>query len=946
MIHLDLIIISAGENMGSKRSSSNTLGGFESELNSIVKEYLEFCGYNRTSTAFESEARENGKTLAVLPPKSWDKNKADMQSDLLTFFRSGNRREFFGLWDDNVPESVRTTDPICKKLEFYLNIYFAIFPIKYQLNTGKKSKVKLEDAMTGFKSFLETKGAALSQTTEFLPFYALPFVPDPTKHPSYKELFAENWIPDLQTRLEKFLALTLPAQAQPRLFEIYQDINSKNSGQMQKFQQNVVDAERRTMTYIRRYNKIQADYHNLIGITAELVDTLESCISGNQVTPDYLQSVCQRLFSNQLRESVDVTRPPTANSLLKASFAQYSPIIEEKNEDVPLLPSLDYDHIKKDLVSAETREKALLLQALRWRLTRSESGEQRDTVILAYVQHDLLGCKEPSDHRVAILKMLVDSDEVVQQYLCRLFNGFASLSVGRAYLGSYPELVQALQKTLTSDERDPITRENALGTLQKLSLKRHLQTCMIESGIISWLVQILEDSDALSDYTLEYSVALLMNLCLRTQGKKTCGPERGKVLKVLSDLLGHEDQEIRPYVNGTLYSILSVPEIRNEARAMGMEEILKCFVKEDSPEMNRQLQFIIKQLNSEIAMDDTDSDDEEEDDEEDQDQDAMEADLDKAEIINPRAGELVGEKLLTTEYLGIVTSARSERGQEPSSRQGTAMNRESKVATPHEVLQRPSTRSGSRGSNRGDGHSRLGSARNVPDVMKVDHVGVTQSLTDQDIQSQPQRSDKTARSAEGRPKPPNERTNAFGSRPKIPRTPDGESRAASRSITSPGPPPRSASPSRGRTGNSERLHSAKKSQPLPPVESVEVEEINSNRPASKHSALSSLSSVSLKMTNDTGGPTSRGGSRLNSVQSDRSKISPGDDDDENLISVSQQAKKSAGRARTGKLSVMEPVNPTDPHLTPLSQLDGKPLSPAFNQSASSRRQGSASSRRK
>ncbi|PIK58886.1 putative lisH domain-containing protein ARMC9 [Apostichopus japonicus] len=78
------------------------------------------------------------------------------------------------------------------------------------------------------------------------------------------------------------------------------------------------------MTYIRRYNKIQADYHNLIGITAELVDTLESCISGNQVTPDYLQSVCQRLFSNQLRESVDVTRPPTANSLLKASFAQYS----------------------------------------------------------------------------------------------------------------------------------------------------------------------------------------------------------------------------------------------------------------------------------------------------------------------------------------------------------------------------------------------------------------------------------------------------------------------------------------------------------------------------------------------------------------------------------------------------------------------------------------------
>ena len=44
--------------------------------------------------------------------------------------------------------------------------------------------------MVAFKSYLETRGAALSQTTEFLPFYALPFVPNPSSHPSYKELFS------------------------------------------------------------------------------------------------------------------------------------------------------------------------------------------------------------------------------------------------------------------------------------------------------------------------------------------------------------------------------------------------------------------------------------------------------------------------------------------------------------------------------------------------------------------------------------------------------------------------------------------------------------------------------------------------------------------------------------------------------------------------------------
>ena len=30
----------------------------------------------------------------------------------------------------------------------------------------------------------------------------------------------------------------------------------------------------------------------------------------------------------------------------------------------------------------------------------------------------------------------------------------------------------------------------------------------------------------------------------------------------------------------------------------GMEEILECFLKDDNPDMTRQIQFIIKQLNT------------------------------------------------------------------------------------------------------------------------------------------------------------------------------------------------------------------------------------------------------------------------------------------------------------------------------------------------------------
>jgi len=58
-------------------------------------------------------------------------------------------------------------------------LYGAFFP----------SQAVADKNMQEFKSFLETRGATLSQTTEFLPFYALPYVPNARGHPSYKELF-------------------------------------------------------------------------------------------------------------------------------------------------------------------------------------------------------------------------------------------------------------------------------------------------------------------------------------------------------------------------------------------------------------------------------------------------------------------------------------------------------------------------------------------------------------------------------------------------------------------------------------------------------------------------------------------------------------------------------------------------------------------------------------
>ena len=44
--------------------------------------------------------------------------------------------------------------------------------------------------MKAFKEYIESGGEKLSNTDEFLPYYALPYIPNPGAHPSFAPLFA------------------------------------------------------------------------------------------------------------------------------------------------------------------------------------------------------------------------------------------------------------------------------------------------------------------------------------------------------------------------------------------------------------------------------------------------------------------------------------------------------------------------------------------------------------------------------------------------------------------------------------------------------------------------------------------------------------------------------------------------------------------------------------
>ena len=60
---------------------------------------------------------------------------------------------------------------------------------------------------------------------------------------------------------------------------------------------------------------------------------------------------------------------------------------------------------------------------------------------------------------------------------------------------------------------------------------------MIERGIIEWLVEYLQGTESHNSYGLEYSTALLMNLCLHKSGKEKIVPIAKSVLDILTRLL-------------------------------------------------------------------------------------------------------------------------------------------------------------------------------------------------------------------------------------------------------------------------------------------------------------------------------------------------------------------------------------------------------------------------
>jgi hypothetical protein len=150
-------------------------------VSSLIHDYLLKKEYLNTLDAFQCDI------ISKLQHKKYYKAAFlnITENNLIKSLSQGNKNDFFNLWNRIIPNHIKLREQSIEKIEFYIQIYFAIFPALYNQQAQTK-KQTLKQSMEEFKQYLELKQNDLSKTSEFLNFYALPYIPNPQTHPNYK----------------------------------------------------------------------------------------------------------------------------------------------------------------------------------------------------------------------------------------------------------------------------------------------------------------------------------------------------------------------------------------------------------------------------------------------------------------------------------------------------------------------------------------------------------------------------------------------------------------------------------------------------------------------------------------------------------------------------------------------------------------------------------------
>merc|ERR1719375_2281289 len=183
-------------------------------------------------------------------------------------------------------------------------------------------------------------------------------------------------------------------------------------------------------------------------------------------------------------------------------------------------------------------------------------------------------------------------------------------------------------------------------------------------GLVEWAVGMLGWSHgesmqgSPSEFSLEFGSALLMNLALRTAGKRKC--VELDTLTVALNLMEHWNPQIRTHINGTLYSLLSVPSFRARAKGAGLEGVLRYIHSHASSLSDdiskKQIEYLLEQLNPQDP-DAPESGAESGEDDEDDDENFLEEEELAGLLLGDRSGQSAEEALKSFTATPMVAEA-------------------------------------------------------------------------------------------------------------------------------------------------------------------------------------------------------------------------------------------------------------------------------------------------
>ena len=588
-------------------------------------------------------------------------------------------------------------EPPLQKLEFYLQVYFAIYPLLYRDGEINSNKT-IQETMDEFKIFLEKKDSDYSKSNEFLQYYALPYVQNIKTHPTYSKLFQPEWAVELKDKIHLAIKTYLPNIKYPVLYDLVNESNANtannNSGNinlnvsnishkanmMKTFLENVSQEKIETIpaennlaigdrdnnANIEELNRLKEENEiykaklentkaNIVNIQKSWINLALNILSnsfdlvvlckGNRNTNDVLLKsgkIFKKLlkfqsFLKKQSNNLEKYNKPSGvnNTVLSAIKEQNDEMFENigsgfddisginnsmiGNNSVGINKSLDYDstHLldinnfqisirdeflklkgdENDQVNIDNDLKyAFIIREMRLRAFRRNDAQLKQLTLYSIFFYDLF-------YKFNLLKEILSRKKDypnISLEIMKLMNKLSCLKKGRNYLlmkSNSLLMIEDLFNNLKSEKQDTELRQNILATLQKFTPRLDPINKLIDLGIIKWLIDTFTyEMNTLSDSTIEYGLALLLNLSLNKNGRNKFEEDSERTIQILIHYLNKDNNvQIQTSINGALYSLLRKKGLKEAAKKFGIENIIQNSNITD-PVNQRQISYILEEL--------------------------------------------------------------------------------------------------------------------------------------------------------------------------------------------------------------------------------------------------------------------------------------------------------------------------------------------------------------